>query len=73
MTQSPTITNAERAIRFELALMHYNDECDAATNLVDLLIDVRHWCDIKEWDYDDLGRMAHAKYLAELEIEGGQP
>jgi hypothetical protein len=73
MTDSFEITNAERAVRFELALMHYNDEFDPVANLTDLLADARHWCDTSGQCYGDLDRMAHDHYLAELEAERGQP
>ena len=71
MTESPDLSNAERAARLELAIMDYNDEYDAVANLIDLLADARHWCDTSGRSYGDLDRVAHAHYLAKLESEGG--
>ncbi|QOJ14000.1 MAG: hypothetical protein HRU75_04820 [Planctomycetia bacterium] len=71
MTESldTDITNAERAERFDQALARYNDEYDTVANLIDLLADARHWCDLHEQCYGDLDRIAHDHYLAELWAE----
>lgn len=69
MTHSPELTNAQRAARCESALARYGDEFDIASNLIDLLADVRRWCDRNTQCFADLDRVAYGHYLAELQDE----
>ena len=69
MTNLLDIANAERVARCEAALARYNDEYDTAANLIDLLADARHWCDLHGRSFWDLDGVAHGHYLAELAPE----
>lgn len=66
---SSDITNTERVRRFETSLTRYCDDHDTVANLIDLLADARHWCDLHQQCYGDLDRIAHYHYLAELSEE----
>ena len=39
----------------------YGKQC----NVIDMLTDLRHLCDVKGWDFADLDRQAYAHYTAE--------
>lgn len=69
MTDSNEITNAERAARCHAAIATYNDERDVRANAIDLLTDLRHWCDARGLAFHELDRMACDHYLAELAAE----
>jgi len=66
--------NAQRSMRFEVAIMSLSDEYedDIRTTLVDLLADARHWCDRNDESFADLDQMAYQHYLAELDEEQTQ-
>ena len=51
MTAADVITNAEPAERARKALEAYNDKCDAVTNIVDILADLQHYCNIARVRY----------------------
>jgi hypothetical protein len=60
------LTNADRAERCRRTLEAYNDEYDLFANVIDLLADLRHWCDAQERDYAEFDRIAYLHYLAEF-------
>mgnify|MGYP001197189958 CR=1 FL=1 len=75
MTSSPHIyTNAERARRAGQALRAYRD-CtgDSGTSVdedvIDMLCDLRHYCDRLDLDFGHCDRIAYRNYLDELTEE----
>jgi hypothetical protein len=60
--------NETRASRFEKVVAIYGDD-EPDTNLIDLLTDARHWCDLNGQSFWELDRRAHQHYLAELNDE----
>jgi hypothetical protein len=67
------ITNADRAQRCDAALVAYNDEYDINANVIDLLTDIRHWCDANGHAFHELDRIAYEHYLAEATAGWRQP
>jgi hypothetical protein len=63
----------ERAARCHATLTDYCDAWDARTNLIDLLTDVRHWCDFHRESFAALDRTAYRHYIAELADERRRP
>lgn len=67
------ITNKDRALWAEAALLNYavdkegGDELydDVKTVLTDLLADLRHLCDSHDLCFGDLDKMAYQHYVAE--------
>ena len=57
------ITNKDRAMRLEEVLPLYPD--DQYTNLIDLLADAMHWCNLNDEDFDDVLRIARLHFEAE--------
>ena len=41
------------------------DPHGAQENVVDMLADLRHLCDVKGWDFADLDRQAYQHYIEE--------
>jgi hypothetical protein len=68
-TSDDEITNADRVERCQQALENYNDAWDVRSNLIDLLTDVRHWCDANCESYAELDRIAYQHYAAEAAAE----
>lgn len=66
------ITNAERAVRCHAALEIYDDAWDARTNAIDMLTDLRHWCDRHGLAFHELDRTAYQHYMAEFAAEHGR-
>jgi hypothetical protein len=46
------------------------DPCGARCNVVDMLADLRHLCDVNGWDFADLDRQAYQHYSTEKEAGG---
>lgn len=65
-------SNPARAERAHRVIENYNDDDDERANAIDLLTDVRHWCDEHGECYGDLDRIAHEHYFAELGEERGR-
>lgn len=65
-------TNAERATRCSQFLETYADH-DAEPNLIDLLADARHWCDLYNQNFAELDRIAYRHYAAEVIAERKRP
>ncbi len=57
------ITNEDRAMRFAEILPLYPE--DERTNLIDLLADAMHWCNLSETDFADILRVARMHFEAE--------
>jgi hypothetical protein len=65
-------TNQDRADRVTTTLAAYmatkGETPDTPeTDLIDLLADIRHFCDTEELALGDLDRIAHGHYLAEVQ------
>jgi hypothetical protein len=58
--------NALRATRADLVLHRYHVSDDLATNLVDLLTDAMHWCDMQGEDFHLALAQACRHYIHEL-------
>ena len=63
--------NRERAKRIDrmLELMRTQGDYDCggdATDVQDMLSDIRHWCDANKVSFDELDRVAHMHYTAEV-------
>jgi hypothetical protein len=66
--------NATRAQRCAKAIALYGDrDLDPASQLIDLLADMRHWCDRHGEDFASLDRLAYNHYLTELHDERTKP
>ena len=66
--------NATRAHRCAKAIALYgNRDPNPATQLIDLLADIRHWCDRHGEDFARLDRLAYDHYLTELHDERTKP
>lgn len=66
--------NAQRARHIARVLLEYDTDDTDFGCLIDLLANVRHWCDVHGQCYGDIDRRAYRRYLAEIEHEqGGQP
>lgn len=67
---SPPLTRcprrAEKA-RCALRLGKYrnDDRQGVPEDVIDILADLRHWCDKRGWDFGDLDRSGYNHYLAE--------
>jgi len=65
--------NKARAQRVASTLAHYKysqlkiDEPVEFGDLIDLLADIRHYCDLKNESFFDADHTAHQHYVAELE------
>ena len=57
------ITNEDRAKRFAEILHLYPE--DERTNVIDLLADAMHWCNLSETDFADVFRVARMHFEAE--------
>lgn len=44
--------------------MLYDDRGDDC-NVIDILTDLRHLCDVQEWDFAELDRIAYEHYIEE--------
>jgi len=55
----------QRARRFEHWLQRYDMNGSLIENLVDILVDARHWCDHQGQCIAQVDRLAHRHYLAE--------
>jgi len=59
--------NSDRVRRARSALCSaYDPYQEGKDALVDLLADLRHYCDSHGWDFADADRVAHDHYLIEL-------
>lgn len=73
--------NLIRANRIRIALDHYvrtsfldSSEGDrSADDLIDLLTDIRHYCDWQGYDFAAADTMAHRHYLEELDNDELEP
>jgi hypothetical protein len=57
--------NDIRADRCGKAIDAYGDDL-LESNLIDLLADARHWCDLNGQSFWELDRRAHRHYLTEI-------
>lgn len=60
----------DRAARCHAALEAYKDAWDVRSNAIDVLADIRHWCDSRGESHAELDRVAHGHDLAELPLKG---
>ena len=60
-----TLSNQERAIRCQQAIIDYSDD-DTYTNLVDFLADAMHWCHVNGHGFHDALDTARMHFNAEL-------
>jgi hypothetical protein len=65
-----TFSNRQRADRCQQAITAYSDD-DDYTNLVDFLADAMHLCRDKDYDFDELLRIATHHYQIEIIEETG--
>lgn len=70
----PIPTNDDRAKRAAHAVRAYRDytgdaELSPDEDVIDLLTDLRHFCDRRDLDLGRCDQIAHASYLAELDEE----
>jgi hypothetical protein len=63
-----TLSNQERTVRCQQAIIAYSDD-EAFAGLVDLLADARHWCGKKALSYADFDRTAYQHYRDELNYQ----
>jgi hypothetical protein len=63
------VENMLRAERAQDALATYIDMDDTRSAVIDLLTDLRHYCDHNDIDLGAADKMAHQHYLAELSGE----
>jgi len=59
----------KRSRKAVLILNKHYDRYDHRACVVDMLTDLRHFCDVKGIDFFDAGRSAYSHYLAE---KGGE-
>ena len=64
-----TMTNKQRAARTAKLLRQYNKYDLPESCLIDILADVRHWCDWHGHDFAKLDREAFGHYVAEISEE----
>jgi len=57
-------TNEDRAKRLHELLAFSPD--DERTNLIDLLADSMHWCNVRTIDFEDVFRIAQMHFEAEI-------
>ena len=66
----PTRTNKQRAIRAKRAIRSQDyfecDSEDANPAVIDILCDLRHFCDANKLTFADCDRIAYQHYLVEL-------
>lgn len=58
--------NQDRVNRAELALADYGFKTEGDAAVIDLLTDLRHFCDARGYDLGNCDRIAHDHYLVEL-------
>ncbi len=61
------MNNIDRVDKIHRALTTAYPDIEAETNVIDLLTDLRHYCDRERLCLGDLDRIAHGHYTAELE------
>ena len=75
MNSDLPIPNAERANRARKAIAGYNDEYDLTANIVDLLTDLQHYCnithavEIRHPTFDELLETSRNHFRAEINGE----
>ena len=57
--------NRKRALRCEAAIASYGDDL-VESNLIDLLADAMHWCDLRREDFHYVLARACCHYVREL-------
>lgn len=67
MNASPTPTNRDRAARLDEILPLYPE--DQHTNVIDLLADLLHWCEMNGVDFEDTLRISRMHFAAERNEE----
>lgn len=60
-----TTPNRRRVNKARQALNLYDLKTEQKCALIDLLADLRHYCDTRKWDFGDLDRTAYDHYCAE--------
>jgi hypothetical protein len=65
MTEHFPDANARRAARAGAILIHHRHGNDLRTSLVDLLADLRHWCDRNGADFHGALTQSYHHYLHE--------
>lgn len=63
--------NSTRAARVLQAIYPAYDDFDAYAAVRDVMVDLRHLCDLMAWDYADLDGDARRGYLHELQEASG--
>lgn len=58
--------NLGRLTHIDDVLEAYGSEKELAENLIDLLVDLKHWCAANKVDFDERLRLAQIRYEAEL-------
>ena len=58
-------TPKERATELEKILQRTYDRYGKRDNVIDMLTDLRHLCDVRGWDFADLDRVAYNNYVPE--------
>lgn len=58
-------TPKARARTLHKELKRLYDEAGPPENVTDMLVDLRHLCDVRGWDFADLDRQAYQHYLVE--------
>ena len=59
-------TPKQRAKNLQTILNKTYDPCGGRCNVIDMLTDLRHLCDVKKWDFAKLDRTAYrTNYLPE--------
>ena len=64
------ITPKQRAKSLAALLNKTYDPYGKRCNVIDMLTDLRHLCDVKGWDFADLDRQAYQHYIEEKEAGG---
>lgn len=58
-------TPTQRAKSLDKELKKLYDEYGKDANVIDMLTDIRHLCDAKDWNFHELNRVAYNHYIAE--------
>lgn len=61
-------TNKDHARKLARLIRSYDTPGDAVENLIDILADARHLCDLKGYVFSDLDRQAHQHYATEVVV-----
>lgn len=65
MSTKPLNPNRHRVKRIRQTINAHYDVFDNAASVIDLLADIRHFCNAKRLEFHTLERIAHSHYAAE--------